>query len=302
VATVKPNDAAIFVNFRIDRPRELTKAFILPDFENTANIIGFDPYLIEFAKKHEVDSSQLAKQKPFSRGLRIDNLHFVTMTEYEKNLPCDIAYPPQAVDTPLGKVVSDNGLKQLRIAESEKERFVTYYFNGLREDPLPEEDRIIIPSPKVPTYDKKPEMSAYETTERVIKEIKSGKYDLIIMNYANPDMVGHTGVIPAAIKAVEYTDTCIGRVAETILSVGGAMVITADHGNVEEMINVSTGDVDTEHNANPVPLVIIANELASGVQIPQGILADVAPTILGMMKIPLPLSMNGRNLMVSLSY
>lgn len=296
---VKEGDSAVFVNFRIDRPRELTKAFCLDDFENTANIIGFDPYAIEFLKKHEADANQISKQHPFNRGPKIPDLLFVTMTEYEKNLPVKIAFPPQGVENPLGRVISEHGLRQLRMSESEKERFVTYYFNGLREDPFPDERRIIIPSPKVATYDKKPEMSAYETTPRLITEIQNGTYNFIVINYANPDMVAHTGNLKETIKAIEATDTCLGQLVPVILDAGGVMLITADHGNAEEMINMSTGEVDTEHNANPVPFIIVGNDFRNGQQITQGILADIAPTILSIMHIPTPFTMNGKNLLLS---
>jgi 2,3-bisphosphoglycerate-independent phosphoglycerate mutase len=301
VATIKAGDSAVFVNFRIDRPRELTKAFCLDGFENTANIVGFDPYAIEYLKKHEADPNQVSKQKPFTRGPKIPDLTFVTMTEYETNLPVLVAFPPLGVDMPIGRVISDQGLKQLRMSESEKERFVTYYFNGLREDPFPNETRVIIPSPKVPTYDKKPEMSAYETTPRLISEIRKGIYDFIVINYANPDMVAHTGNLKAAIQAVEAVDQCLGQIVPVILEVGGVLLITADHGNAEEMINMTTGEVDTEHNANPVPFIVVGSQYQTGQQISQGILADIAPTILSVMQIPLPLSMNGRNLLLNLN-
>ena len=296
---IKAGDAAIFVNFRIDRPRQLTKAFVSKDFENTANIIGFDPYAIKYLKKHDAGDT-VSKQRPFIRGPGLSDLYFVTMTEYENNLPVHIAFPPQGVDNPLGKVISDSGLKQLRMSESEKERFVTYYFNGLHDDPFPGEDHVIIPSPKVPTYDKKPEMSALETTERIIAEIKSGKYDFIVINYANPDMVGHTGNITAAVKAVEVTDSCVGRLSQAVLESDGVLLITADHGNVEEMINVATGEIDTEHNANPVPLIVVHKELATSSQISQGILADIGPTVLSLMHIPIPLNISGRNLLTDI--
>ena len=172
------------------------------------------------------------------------------MTEYEKGLPVDVAYPPSVVNSPLGRVVSQAGLRQLRVSESEKERFVTYYFNGLRDDVFPGEERMIIPSPKVPTYDKEPEMSAVVMTDKLIEKIKSDSYDLIIVNYANADMVGHTGNIKSTIVGCETVDTCIGRLSETLLAVGGVLIITADHGNAEEMINRVTGEIDTEHNAN----------------------------------------------------
>lgn len=300
--TISNNDAAIFVNFRIDRPRQLAKAFVLPDFENTANIVGFDPYAIRYVKKHEIDDNVSKRAKPFARDHFLQNLFFVTMTEYEKNLPVHAAFPPQVVDYPLGRVISDHNLRQLRMAESEKERFVTYYFNGLRENPFVGEERLIIPSPKVPTYDKKPEMSAKELAERAITEVKSGLYDLVVMNFANPDMVGHTGNIKATITAVETVDTYIGELAATIVNLGGVILITADHGNAEEMINMTTGAPDTEHNANPVLCIIAGNQFRLATQVPQGILADVAPTILSIMNIPIPLNMSGRNLLSNLHY
>lgn len=299
LTTIKENDVAIFVNFRIDRPRELTKAFVLPDFENTANIVGWDPFAVKYQKKHVTNESTNNRPKPFIRGPKINNLFFLTMTEYEKNLPVQIAYPPQAVDNPIGKVIADHGLRQLHMSESEKERFVTYYFNGLKETAFPQEDREIIPSPKVATYDKKPEMSANEITSHLIEKIKSQTYDFIVVNFANADMVGHTGNIRATIKACEAVDRCIGQLAEEILAVGGALFITADHGNAEEMINFTTGLSDTEHNSNPVPAIIVSKDTQNGLQIPQGILADVAPTILGLLQVPIPISMSGRNLLAA---
>lgn len=299
VGIISEGDSVIFVNFRIDRPRQLTKAFVLPDFENTANIIGFDPYAVEYLKKHQADDAHLNKSKPFTRTKFLKNLLFVTMTEYEKNLPVTIAFPPQKVESPIGRIVSDQNLTQLRISESEKERFVTYYFNGLREEPFPGETRMIIPSPKVPTYDKKPEMSAVEITDRLVGEINAGRYDLVILNFANADMVGHTGNIKSAIAACSTVDICLGRLAHALLSVGGVLLITADHGNAEEMINPATGQVDTEHNANPVPFIIVGKEFENAKQIPQGILADVGPTILHLMEIPIPFSVTGRNLLAT---
>ncbi len=292
---VKPGDAVIFYNFRIDRPRQLTKAFVLPNFEETANHTGFDPYAVKYMAKHVEDVS--GKPAPFTRGPQIPNLYFVTMTEYEQHLPLQVAFPPQIVDSPLGRIISDSALHQLRLSESEKERFVTYYFNGQREQPFPGEDRQIIPSPKVSTYDKKPEMSAQEVTQAAISKIQSSSYDLIIMNYANPDMVGHTGNFKATIKACEVVDTCLGDLSRNVLSRGGVLIITADHGNAEEMINPASGGIDTEHNANPVPFILIGNDFRTATQISQGILADVAPTILSLLKIPAPSSMTGRNLL-----
>ncbi|MDO8488084.1 MAG: 2,3-bisphosphoglycerate-independent phosphoglycerate mutase [bacterium] len=295
VGLVKDNDAVIFYNFRIDRPRQLTKAFTLVDFVGTANKSGFDPYAIKYLKTHNVESSP--HSAPFDRGKQLTNLYFVTMTEYEKGLPVHIAFPPQVVDLSLGRVLSEAGLHQLRVAESEKERFVTYYFNGQVESAFSGEERLIVPSPKVPTYDQKPEMSAPQVTAQMIAEVNSGLYDFIVVNFANPDMVGHTGNIKAAIQACQVADTCVGQLATHIQAVGGVMVITADHGNVEEMINRTTGEVDTEHNANPVPLIIVGKDFQQARQLPQGILADVAPTLMHVLGIRPPSPMTGRNLL-----
>ena len=293
---IRDNDAVIFFNFRIDRPRQLTKAFVLSNFEENANTVGFDPYAVKYGAKHEADTS--GRAKPFTRDGQLKNLFFVTMTEYERNLPVHVSFPPIPVENPLGRVVSAAGLKQLRISESEKERFVTYYFNGLREDAFSGEKRVIIPSPKVSTYDKKPEMSAVEMTDRTILEIQSGEHDLIIMNYANPDMVGHSGNLAAAIVACETVDTCVGKLLKAIEPTGGVLMITADHGNAEEMINRVSGEVDTEHNANPVPLIIAGADFRLATQLPQGILADVAPTILALLRVAIPGDMIGRNLLL----
>ena len=292
---ISENDAVIFFNFRIDRPRQLTKAFVLDDFTARANKSSFDPYAVKYSKKHEVDES--SKSAPFERGPKIPNLLFVTMTEYEEDLPVQIAFPPLEVEEPLGKVLADTKLRQLRMSESEKERFVTYYFNGQVEDPFSNEDRLIIPSPHVATYDLKPEMSAVELTNQLITEVHSGLYHVIVVNYANPDMVGHSGNLKATIKGCEVVDEQLGILAKEVEAAGGLLVVTADHGNAEEMINRSTGEVDTEHNANPVPFIIVGGEYSKNVQLPQGILADVAPTILSIFGIRPPNVMTGRNLL-----
>lgn len=298
-AIVSDNDSLIFFNFRIDRPRQLTKAFVLDDFKRDAGKITFDPYTVKYYKRHVLEKEP--SYPLFERGKKIANLFFVTMTEYEANLPVAIAFPPQIIDMTLGRVISERGLRQLKVSETEKERFVTFYFNGFREKPFPGEDKLIIPSPHVPTYDLKPEMSALEMTDALIKKINSGNYAFFVVNFANPDMVGHTGVIPAAIKAVETTDECIGKIVNSVLSLDGSCVITADHGNVEEMIDLETGGVDTEHSTNPVPAIIISNQLLGKSQeLESGILADVAPTVLSLMGIPKPAAMTGRNLIQNL--
>lgn len=298
LAVIKDNDAVIFYNFRIDRPRELTKAFVLPDFDTAANAAGFDPYAVKYAKRHVV-ADDPNRQKPFARGNQLQNLFFVTMTQYEDGLPVHVAFPPAAVDHPLAKAISDYKLKQLHITESEKERFVSYYFDGQREESFPLEDLVIIPSPKVPTYDLKPEMSSAELTNAIIDRVHTNEYDFILINYPNADMVGHTGNLKAAIKACEVVDGCLGQLEQAIVeSMNGIMILTADHGNAEEMINRSTGIVDTEHNANPVPLIIAGKNYATGAQLTQGILADIAPTVLSILNLSIPLAMTGRNLLV----
>jgi len=291
---ITDNDAVIFFNFRIDRPRQLTKAFVLPNFEQGIASEGFDPYAIKYEQSH---IKVHGPTQTFQRQKVLKNLFFVTMTEYERGLPTNIAFPPQTVEMPLGRVLAERGIRQLRMSETEKERFVTYYFNGQREDTFINEDRIIIPSKKVPTYDQAPEMSAREITTTLIEKINTNMYDFILVNFANADMVGHTGNLHAAIQACEILDECLGQLIQTVNAHNGVLVITADHGNAEEMINNETGEVDTEHSTYPVPLLIIGNQYQNkGIMLPSGILADVSPTILHIMNIPKPDSMTGRAL------
>lgn len=289
---IKDNDAVIFFNFRIDRPRQLTKAFVLPDFEGGITSEGFDPYAVKYKGKHIQETTPTTT---FKRKVVLNNLFFVTMTEYERGLPVQVAFPPQSVDMPIGRVLEQRGLKQLRVSETEKERFVTYYFNGLREDPFEGEHRIIIPSAQVATYDQKPEMSANDIMSTVLEKIGDNTYDFICVNFANADMVSHTGNIEATIKACEVVDTCVGTIAHFVNQKGGVTCITADHGNAEEMINAHTGEVDTEHSSYPVPLLIVGKAFeGKNIRIPTGILADVAPTLLHLMGIPKPETMTGR--------
>jgi len=293
---IKDHDAVIFFNFRIDRPRQLTKAFVLPNFESLViKKAAFDPY----AERYRLRQYQVpGTTTTFRREKILKDLLFVTMTEYEAGLPVQVGFIPEIVDFPLGRVFAEKGLRQFHIAETEKERHVTYYFNGRREGPFPGEDKVEIPSPKVAFYDKKPEMAADEVTEKLIERLKLEIYDFAIVNYANPDMVGHTGVLEAGIKACEVVDNCLGRVLKTITTLGGVAVVTADHGNVEEMIDLQTGEMDTKHSTNPVPLIIIDRRFdGSGRTLPRGILADVGPTILAMMGIEKPQLMTGRSLL-----
>jgi 2,3-bisphosphoglycerate-independent phosphoglycerate mutase len=274
VAIVKAGDALIHYNFRPDRARQLTKAFVMQDLPPQAT-------------------------GKFDRGPRIEDLQYVMMTEYEEGLDAAAAFRADEVEMPLARVVSDAGLRQFHTAETEKYAHVTYFINGRRETPFPGEDRYLVPSPKVPTYDLQPEMSAAGVTDTAVERIRSGQYDLVIMNYANADMVGHTGVIEAAIKAVETVDTGVGRVVEAALAVGGGLIITADHGNAEQLIEYDTSKPFTAHTTYPVPLYLVVPQYAHAHLRNDGILADVSPTILHILGIPQPKDMTGTSLIVS---
>ena len=263
-ATIKDGDSVIFFNFRPDRAREITRAINDKTFDG------------------------------FSRNTL--NLTFVTMTQYDKTLEgVDVAFKPQTLTNTLGEYVSSKGLNQLRIAETEKYAHVTFFFNGGVEKENKGEDRALIPSPKVATYDLKPEMSAYEVTEELIKRLDSDIYDMIILNFANPDMVGHTGIIEAAIKAVETVDECLGKVVDKVLEKDGTIFITADHGNAETMVDFSTGTPFTAHTTNTVPFLWVSNN-TSGKSLKEGKLADIAPTMLNVLGLSVPSEMNGENL------
>jgi 2,3-bisphosphoglycerate-independent phosphoglycerate mutase len=302
---IKDNDAVIYYNFRIDRPRELTAAFIVKDFNNDSLALDFDPYLEKYEKTN-LASRVSIKPKVFDRGTPLKNLFFATMTEYSQTLKeagAKDIFGPEVIDMPLARVISEAKLKQLHISESEKERFVTYYFNGLNEDPYLGETRIIVPSPKVPTYDERPEMSAREITEKLLDFLKAkGDISFILVNFANTDMVGHTGSIGPAIKACEVVDECVGKIADYLNDKDAVLLITADHGNVEEMIKIKTGKIDTEHSTNPVPFIVVSPKLANNAKIlPIGILADIAPTILKLLGLTVPPAMTGKNLLETLS-
>ncbi|RQW79115.1 MAG: 2,3-bisphosphoglycerate-independent phosphoglycerate mutase [Methanothrix sp.] len=263
---IEDGDSIIFFNFRPDRAREISRAFVDADFK-------------EFPTK------------PI-------HVRYTCMTQYDATLNAPIAFPAQNLSNTLGEVLSRKGLCQLRIAETEKYAHVTYFFNGGKEQPNPGEDRALIPSPKVATYDLKPEMSAYEVRDEVIRRIDSGKYGLIVLNFANPDMVGHTGIFDAAVKAVETVDGCVGSVVDEILKVGGAVILTADHGNAEKMLDESTGQPHTAHTTNPVPLSLIAGDGVERKLRDDGILADVAPTVLQLLEVEQPKEMSGKSLIV----
>ncbi|MDT8397579.1 MAG: 2,3-bisphosphoglycerate-independent phosphoglycerate mutase [Pseudomonadales bacterium] len=257
-------DAVVFMNFRADRARELTHAFVDTDFD------GFD------------------------RGLLPTLATFVTLTQYADTIKAPCAFPPDELNNVLGEYLAGLGKTQLRIAETEKYAHVTFFFSGGREQVFPGESRILVPSPKVSTYDLKPEMSAVEVTDKLVAAIRACAYDVIICNFANGDMVGHTGVLAAAIQAVEVLDECLGRIDAAIMEVGGDCLITADHGNVEQMMDAESGQVLTSHTSGPVPLVYLGNQnlsLENG-----GALADVAPSLLAIMGLPLPSEMTGHSL------
>jgi 2,3-bisphosphoglycerate-independent phosphoglycerate mutase len=265
-ATVRNNDTIIFYNYRGDRPRELTKAFVLPTFD------GFD------------------------RG-ELLKLSYCTMTAYEQSLPVHVAYPkPPKMLNILGEYIANKNLRQFRCAETEKYPHVTFFFNDYRDAPFPGEDRQIIPSPTVSTYDQQPEMSAYGVCDEVVNRINSNQYDLIVVNFANGDMVGHTGVLPAAIKAVEHVDICVGKVLDAVHRQNGIAIVTADHGNCEQMIDPKTGGPHTAHTTYDVELITVDDRLRGKKLREGGRLADVAPTILEMMGLEKPAEMNGKSL------
>lgn len=275
VGLIENNDAVIFFNFREDRARQLARAFVLPGF-------------MKF--KHS----------------EISNLEFVTMVQYEEGLPVDVAFPPEHAQNPLGKVLSSHNISQLRISETEKFAHITYFFNGGIEEALKGEDRIIIPSIATESFDKTPQMRATEITEKIIAFLETSKYDFILVNYANADIVGHTGNEPATISAAETIDKCLAKIIPAVLAKNGCLLITADHGNAEELMNNVTGEIDTEHSVNPVPLWFITGENHSpdpkpkspleNIE-PQGLLSDIAPTVLDLLNIPKPEEMTGESLL-----
>jgi 2,3-bisphosphoglycerate-independent phosphoglycerate mutase len=267
-AVVADNDAVLFMNFRSDRARQLTRAFVDK---------GFDQ---------------------FARNIVPRLSAFMTLTEYAADIEASCAFAPEKLENVLGDYLAQQNMTQLRIAETEKYAHVTFFFSGGRETLFDGEDRQLIDSPKVATYDLQPQMSAPELTDRLVEAITSGKYDLIVCNYANGDMVGHTGIYDAAVKAVEALDACLGRVEQALLQVGGQALVTADHGNCEQMLDYESGQRHTQHTTELVPLVYIGPKPVS-LNAAGGILADVAPTLLGLMEMPQPAEMTGRNLLLA---
>jgi 2,3-bisphosphoglycerate-independent phosphoglycerate mutase len=272
---IKPGDAAIYFNYREDSERELTASFVLEEFSG-------------FQRK------------------KVANLVFVTMTQYDPEYPAEVAFPPLVIENPLAKIISEAGLKQLHIAETEKYAHVTYFFNGGREKPFDGEDRALVPSPHVHHYDEVPEMSACAVTEKVIESL--GSYDFILVNFANTDMVGHTGNFEACVKSIEVIDDCVGKIAEKIIGLGGTFLITSDHGNVEEKMYRVTGGKRTNHTTNPVPFFIVGQNWKRKAELnadgilksygnPQGVITDVAPTVLEILGLKPAPEMTGRSLL-----
>ncbi len=264
-ARVEDGDAVVFMNFRADRARELTSAFVLPDF------------------------------KGFARPRAIRLSRFVCLTEYDATLPAPVAFASDDLHDTLAQVIARNGLTQLRIAETEKYAHVTFFLSGGRETPEPGEDRVLVPSPKVATYDLQPQMSCPELTAKLVEDIRAQRHDLIVCNIANPDMVGHSGSLPAAILAAQAVDVALGEVRAALEAVGGEMIVTADHGNLEMMRDPVTGEPHTAHTVGPVPLVYVgkrASKLRDG-----GALRDIAPTLLDLLGLPVPAAMTGRSLL-----
>jgi 2,3-bisphosphoglycerate-independent phosphoglycerate mutase len=266
LASIADGDGVIFFNFRGDRPREITRAFVDPEF------------------------------KDFPRTTR-PNVYYVCMTEYDATIPAPVAFPkPTKMKNILGAYWSSLGLKQFRCAETEKYAHVTFFFNDYTEKPFKGEDRQIVPSPRVRTYDLKPEMSAYEVADVVVERLGSDKYDAVVVNFANPDMVGHTGVLSAAIKAAEAVDQCVGKVLNKVKEMGGAAIITADHGNFEKMIDGSPDKPHTSHTVGDVPLIVFDERYKEAKLRAEGTLADIGPTMLQMMGLPQPEEMTGKSL------
>jgi len=270
VGKISANDSVIFFNFRPDRAREITRTLVFDDFDGFPRKNGFFP------------------------------LYYVCMTQYDKTFGdrVHVAYRPDSLSNTFGAYLAQNGLTQLRIAETEKYAHVTFFFNGGVEAPNPGEDRALIPSPKVATYDLQPEMSAYQVADEAVKRIESGKYDVMILNFANPDMVGHTGVMEAATAAVHAVDACAAKVVDAILKTGGRCIITADHGNCEKMWDECENAPFTAHTTNPVPCILVDNARKNVTLREGGRLSDLAPTLLGLLGLPVPKEMTGKSLIV----
>ncbi|MDD2646385.1 MAG: 2,3-bisphosphoglycerate-independent phosphoglycerate mutase [Patescibacteria group bacterium] len=276
ITTIDDKDAVIFFNFRPERMRQLTRAITVLNFKN------------------------------FTRAKLLADSFFVTMTEYEPGLPVQVAFPPERVEQPLAKIISDAGWRQLHVAETQKYAHVTFFFNGGAEKPFKQEDRLLIPSPRISSFDQKPAMAASEISAAVIKALDLGVYDFVVVNFANADMVSHTGNLEAAQKSLQVVDEELGKILLQVLKQGGVALITADHGNIEEMVNLRNGEINKEHSTSPVPFIIVGNDFELSPHLdqpvdlsaltPSGVLADVAPTILKLMGLPKSPEMTGTSL------
>jgi 2,3-bisphosphoglycerate-independent phosphoglycerate mutase len=282
LATIRDDDSCICFNFRADRVRQITRAL--------ARNTGINPQEgRDLPGADDLDNAIARDRVP-------KNLHYVCMTQYDKNFTLPVVIPPESMANILANVMGQTNLRNLRVAETEKYAHVTYFFNGGVEKPFPGEDRVLVQSPKVATYDLKPEMSAAGIAESVIKAVNDGTFDVMIVNFANADMVGHSGKIEPTIKAVETVDACLGEIEKAVRAKGGAMLITADHGNAEMMIDPATGGPHTAHTTNPVPFIVIAENANQYTLKPNGSLRDISPTILGMLNLPEPTEMTGQDL------
>jgi 2,3-bisphosphoglycerate-independent phosphoglycerate mutase len=268
VGNIKDGDAVIFFNFRADRARQISHALVDQDLDKF--------------------------ERPF-----LPRTHYVCMTQYDVNLQAPVAFMPQNLNNTLGQVLADHKLKQLRIAETEKYAHVTFFFNGGVEEPNPGEDRILIPSPQVATYNLKPDMSAGEITSRALGELERDYYDVVVMNYANPDMVGHTGILPAAVEAIKAVDQCLIKIVDKVLEKGGTVLITADHGNAEMMVCPQTGNPFTAHTMDKVPFILVCAARKNAALREGGSLQDIAPTMLELLNIDIPPEMTGRSLIIN---
>jgi 2,3-bisphosphoglycerate-independent phosphoglycerate mutase len=284
LATIRDDDACICFNFRADRVRQITRAL-------TRNSALNEQGGRDLPGAEDLDATIPRDRVP-------NNLHYVCMTRYDKNFKLPVVIPAESLDNILANVMAQTKLRNLRVAETEKYAHVTYFFNGGVEQPFPGEDRVLVPSPKVATYDLKPEMSAAGIADAVLKAVNDGAFDVIIVNFANADMVGHSGKIEPTVKAVETVDACLGRIEPAVRAQGGAMLITADHGNAELMIDPATGGPHTAHTTNPVPFIVISDNSKQFILKPNGSLRDISPTILGMLGLDEPKEMTGHDLRI----
>lgn len=301
VGPVKDGDAIISFNFRPDRVRQITKCFVLKDLESVPFVKQISD---ESLDEHRAGTAEVIEKtvRGFKRTYFAKNLCFVTMTDYEKNLKVsDVAFCENNIQNPVARVVSERELRQVHIAETEKYAHVTYFFNGGREHAFTGEDRILVPSVKVSTYDKAPAMSAVTITKTFIHTLSQARYHFAVINFANPDMLGHTGNIEKTVESIMLIDQCLKSIVQAVTSLNGAVIITSDHGNAEIMIDPQTGQIDTEHNTSPVPAIFVVPEYQGVVrELPSGKLADIAPTALQIMGIPVPSDMTGQSLLAHL--